>query len=105
MPDHVHLLVRLGQNSNLSSVVRLFKGRLTPLLRRHKAAWQQSFYDHCLHPNEELLPVFLYIYLNPYRKELFSLDQVWPGYFCSSEDWGWVGPLTNECHPEPAWLR
>ena len=81
MPDHLHLLISLGQYANLSSVVRLFKGRLTPLLRRYEAAWQESFYDHCLHSEEDLLPVFLYIFLNPYRKKLLPLDQVWPWYY------------------------
>jgi len=105
MPDHLHLLVSLGQTLDLSSVIRLFKGRMTPLLRQHQAAWQQSFYDHRLHPGEDLLPIFLYIFLNPYHKNLIPLDRPWPGYYCSTEDWNWFGPLTKENCPEPAWLR
>jgi REP element-mobilizing transposase RayT len=104
MPDHLHLLATLGQTANLSAVVRLFKGRLTPLLRKHGAAWQQSFYDHCLNPEEDRLPVFLYIFLNPYRSELIPPDRKWPGYYCAEDDWLWFGPLTKESCPEPAWL-
>ena len=105
MPDHLHLLVTLGMTADLSSVVRLFKGRLTPILRQHGAAWQQSFYDHCLHPDEDRLPVFLYMFLNPYRKKLIPVDRQWPGYYCAAEDWSWFGQLTKESCPEPAWLR
>ena len=105
MPDHLHLLVTLGETTGLSAVVRLFKDRLTPLLRQHGAAWQQSFYDHCLLPEEDRLPVFLYIFLNPYRQQLIAPDQPWPGYHCAVEDWSWFGPLTRESCPEPAWLQ
>jgi hypothetical protein len=56
-------------------------------------------------PYEDLLLVFLYIFLNPYRKNLIQLDRPWPGYYCSTEDWNWFGPLTKENCPEPAWLR
>jgi putative transposase len=104
MPDHLHLLLTLGPGTNLSSVVRLFKGRLTPMLRQHQARWQPSFYDHCLRAEEDRLPVFLYIFLNPYRKKLISVNEPWPGYYCSSEDWKWFGQLTKEHCPEPEWL-
>jgi REP element-mobilizing transposase RayT len=104
MPDHLHLLITLGNTISLSEAIRLLKGRLTPLLRRHGASWQQSFYDHCLHPEEDRLPVFLYIFLNPYRKRLIPVDEPWPGYFCSAEDWDWFGGLTKKDCPEPAWL-
>lgn len=104
MPDHLHLLVTLGDTIALSSAIRLFKGRLTSLMRKHGAAWQQNFFDHRLRTDEELLPVFLYIFLNPYRKGLVPNNQPWAGYVCSDNDWSWFGTLTNECCPEPAWL-
>lgn len=104
MPDHLHLLVTLGPSENLSGTVRLFKGRLSPLLRTHAAEWQPNFYDHCLRIDDDRLPVFLYIVLNPFRKKLIAADQRWPGYYCNAEDWLWFGELTNECCPQPAWL-
>ena len=105
MPDHQHLLVTLGDTDTLSSAMRRLKGRMAPLLRKHAAAWQQSFFDHRLRPTDELLPVFLYIFLNPYRKELLPGDKSWPGYYCSSEDWTWSGQLTEEDRPQPEWLE
>ncbi|MDD2765190.1 MAG: transposase [Opitutaceae bacterium] len=106
MPDHLHLLVTLGERSDLSECVRMFKGRLVPALRKANLAWQPSFYDHRLRSAEDLLPVFLYIYLNPYREKLINPGLVqWPGYYCASEDWAWFGQLTDGEQPFPAWLR
>jgi putative transposase len=104
MPDHLHLLITLGHAMGLSSVIRLLKGRMASTLRRHLAAWQPGFYDHRFQPGDDLLPVFLYIFLNPYRKNLISPDQIWCGYSCSPSDWVWFKTLTRESRPEPTWL-
>ncbi|HVU25320.1 MAG TPA: transposase [Opitutus sp.] len=104
MPDHFHLLFILGEAASLSTVLRRFKGPLTPVLRAHRLRWQENFYDHRLHAGEELLPVFLYIFLNPYRAGLAPADQKWPGYFCAADDWDWFGGLTNSAVPFPEWL-
>ncbi len=105
MPDHLHLLVTLGKHAKLSAAVRLLKGRLAPALRRAGAAWQPSFFDRRLRPDDELLPISLYIFLNPYRQKLVGVDETWGGYHCAQSDWAWFGPLTKESCPEPAWLR
>lgn len=105
MPDHLHLLATLGHKTSLSDAVRKFKGPLSTELRAHHAKWQPSFYDHRLRDNEDVLPVFLYIYLNPYRAGLCASGEKWPGYICNPEDWAWFGDLTNRSCPEPEWLR
>ena len=105
MPDHIHLLVTLGPDADLSSVVRSFKGRMTPALREKQAGWQNSFYDHRLRTSDDLLPVFLYVFLNPYRASLCTQNQTWPGYWCAPADWAWFGDMTRESRPEPAWLQ
>jgi REP element-mobilizing transposase RayT len=105
MPDHVHLLVRLTEKVELSSAMRLFKGRLSTVLRKRELHWQGGYFDHRLRPDEDRLPIFRYIFLNPYQAGLVSADQRWPGYFCSTEDLVWFGPLTMEQCPFPEWLR
>ena len=67
--------------------------------------WQEGFYEHRLRKTEDLLPVFLYVYLNPYRAGLISTDQTWPGYYCAPEDWIWFGVMTANAVPQPEWLR
>jgi hypothetical protein len=54
--------------------------------------------------NEAMLPVFSYVFLNPYRAALVPAGERWPGYFCSDEDWAWFGGLTNAGCPLPEWL-
>lgn len=105
MPDHVHLLVGLGPESGLPACVRLFKGRVAPALRSHGLKWQEGFYEHRLREAEDVLPVFLYIYLNPYRAGLISADRTWPGYYCAPEDWNWFGGMTDNAVPQSEWLK
>jgi putative transposase len=103
MPDHLHLLVTLGQCAGLSETLRLFKGRLTPNLRRAQIHWQRGCFDHRIRASEDRLPVFLYIFLNPYRAKLIAADERWPVYYCAREDWKWFAPLTSSSCPSPEW--
>ena len=105
MPDHFHSVVTLGPTTALSAALRLFKGPLAPVLRGHSLRWQKNFYDHRLRAVDELLPTFLYIFLNPYRANLIATDEKWPWYYCAPDDWEWFGGMTNESAPFPEWLR
>ena len=104
MPDHVHLLVRLADSASLGSVVRQLKGRLAPVLRPHGLRWQRSFYDHRIRHGEDVLPVFLYVFLNPHRAGLVQVGEKWSGYSCAADDWEWFEPLTSSGAPYPEWL-
>jgi REP element-mobilizing transposase RayT len=103
MPDHIHVLLTLGAKASLSEVLRLFKGRLSPALRAHQLSWQDGYFEHRMRSDEDRLPVFLYIYLNPYRANLLPNSETWPGYHCAPEDWAWFAPLTNSDVPFPEW--
>lgn len=105
MPDHIHLLIRLAGSGSLAESMRLFKGRLAPVLRPHGLKWQVGFYEHRIRASDDLLPVFLYIYLNPYRAKLISNGQKWPGYYCCEMDSAWFGAMTDRELPQPEWLR
>ena len=79
MPDHVHLLV---QDADVIDFVRLVKGRMTPIARRHergKKLWQRSFHDHGLRREESLERVALYIFENPVRSGLVGVATDYPG--------------------------
>lgn len=104
MPDHVHLLVCLKTSHPLGDAIRRLKGRLAPRLKQHGICWQRSFYDHRMRHEEDLLPVFLYVFLNPYRAGILELGSVWPGYICAAEDWEWFEPLSAQGAPYPEWL-
>jgi REP element-mobilizing transposase RayT len=62
MPDHMHLLVDIYSSLRLAEAVRLFKGRLAPILRQAGLRWQPAYFDHRLRSAEDRLPIFMYIY-------------------------------------------
>jgi hypothetical protein len=94
----------LGGESELSECIRAFKGPLTPVFRRAGVHWQPGYFEHRMRPDEDRLPVFLYVFLNPYRENLVPPSKQWAGYFCAPEDWNWFAPLTDSDVPFPEWL-
>lgn len=104
MPDHVHLLVTLGNRLPLGRSLARLKARTASKLRRSGLSWQQGYFDHRLRPREEQLGYFHYVFLNPYRAGLIATGDKWPWFVCGKEDERWFMPLLNEALPEPAWL-
>lgn len=74
MPDHVHWLFQLGENTDLSAAIKRFKAysarRVNGHLKRQGALWQKSFYDHALRKGEDVQGVARYIVANPLRAGL-----------------------------------
>lgn len=50
------------------------------------------------------MPVFRYLYLNPYRAGLLSKNATWPWFVCGAEDQAWFTNYLDQNLPEPAWL-
>jgi REP element-mobilizing transposase RayT len=74
MPDHVHWLLQLGGNGQLSAVVQYVKSvsahRLNKRLGRRGPVWQDGFHDRALRRDEDLKMVARYILGNPVRAGL-----------------------------------
>ena len=68
MPDHVHWLLQLEENGSLSETVRLYKAKVSLILRQQ--IWQRGFHDHVLRDDEDLRGVARYIIANPLRSGL-----------------------------------
>jgi len=85
MPDHLHLLVRLGpQGKDLGSIVRSLKRFTTReswRLGYEGKLWQDRFYDHILRESEDALDIAEYIRQNPVRK----------GLVLAPEEYRWSG--------------
>jgi REP element-mobilizing transposase RayT len=105
MPDHVHLLFRLGNRLQLGQLIGRLKTKTNSVLRHRGLLWQRRYYDHRMRPEEDRLPVFMYIYLNPYRKGLAGHDEFWPYFWCANDDWEWFQPLLRSDCPYPEWLN
>ena len=104
MPDHVHLLIELGQSLTLGKAVARLKAKTAVNLREKGLNWQPGYFDHRLRLHEERLPYFLYTYLNPYRADLLRIEEIWPWFICSPTNHEWFMPLLNQQRPEPTWL-
>ncbi len=75
MPDHLHLLVALAGDSELSGLIRDFK-RITA--RMAKIVWQRNFFDHRLRHDESEIEKAEYIRRNPIRAGLIDAGVTWP---------------------------
>jgi REP element-mobilizing transposase RayT len=75
MPDHVHLLLQLGE-TELAAVVRRLKAssalKLNREIGRKGRLWSPSFHDHALRREEDLRKVARYIVANPLRAGLVA---------------------------------
>jgi REP element-mobilizing transposase RayT len=71
MPDHVHLLLRPKQGEDVTSFVRVYKGKTTRAyweMGGRGKLWQRGFYDHILRNGESMRAIAKYILENPVRK-------------------------------------
>jgi putative transposase len=96
MPDHVHVLFRLGEKLNAGRCVARWK---TQIKKQSGFAgeWQRDFWEHRVRENERWEDYGFYMFLNPYRAGLVGAGETWP--------WWWVPkvgdgePGAVELHP------
>jgi len=89
MPDHIHMVIKLGPDADLSRAMKLFKGRtslkINRALKRTGSVWYQGFHDHLIRPEEPLKNFIQYIIYNPVKKGLAKNPSEWP-YFLIKTD-------------------
>jgi len=77
MPDHIHLLMRLGEVHSLSGVT----GRMK-IEASNRAAfripWQKGFHDRMLRKEEDRVAMARYIIMNPVRARLVGSIREYP---------------------------
>ena len=75
MPDHLHMLLQLGE-TELGSVVRSLKARSALALNREMGRtgrfWAPGYHDHGLRKNENVRKIARYIVANPLRAGLVT---------------------------------
>ena len=76
MPDHLHWLLQLGENTTLPTVVRHVKSvsahHLNQALNRQGKVWQAGYHDHALRHDEDVVSIARYVVANPLRKGLVA---------------------------------
>ena len=84
MPDHVHWLLQLSEQGELSRTVQLYKAKVSATLCRK--VWQRGFHDHALRREEGLRAVARYMVANPLRAGLAERVGDYPFW-----DAAWLG--------------
>ncbi|HAV13373.1 MAG TPA: hypothetical protein DCX06_07790 [Opitutae bacterium] len=106
MPNHVHILFRLGSRLELSKMIIKFKALTKSALSESNLSWQRNFYDHRLRADTALETFSKYIYLNSYRKGLINVNETYPHWHLNrayaSE---FLQHLNSASGPPPAWIQ
>ena len=74
MPDHLHMLISIAADTDLSNLIRDFKRITAKTAQIH---WQRNFFDHRLRNDESECEKADYILQNPIRAGLITDDQHW----------------------------
>ena len=82
MPDHMHLLVQLGDDDALERYVERTKSATARSLNRalgtRGRVWQRAFHDHLIRDDENLQNVARYIVSNPVRAGIVKKTGQYP---------------------------
>jgi putative transposase len=74
MPDHIHWMLQLLPQHELSKVVATTKGRASIRINRSNRTqgrfWQPNFHDHAVRREEDLENLAQYLIMNPVRAGL-----------------------------------
>jgi putative transposase len=86
MPDHLHWVFRLNENTNLGDLMMVIKGRSARKINLFRGStvpvWQPGYYDHCLRHDDDLLKNIRYIVANPLRGGIVSSLALYPHWDC-----------------------
>ena len=74
MPDHLHWLMQLNDDTALGPLMRTVKTvsswRINRMLNRSGRLWQPGYHDHALRKEEDLVATARYLVANPLRAGL-----------------------------------
>jgi REP element-mobilizing transposase RayT len=105
MPDHLHVLLELGQRLSLDRVLAKFKALTRPSLSAAGATWQANFHEHRLRADEVHEGYARYIFLNPYRMPHVPRLSIWPWWRTGKGvDFDFLTLLEEGGFPPEAWL-
>jgi putative transposase len=104
MPDHVHVLIELGDRVTVGQVVAGWKSA-TRRGAGYAETFQNDFREHRLRVTEDAEDYGMYIFLHPYRAGLLKPPERWAGWW--SPDPGsfrFTSGLDNNGCPPAEWV-
>ena len=91
MPDHVHMILRLLSDKNLSDVLRIIKGRAARLVNqfliRRGPLWIEESFDHVIRYEEEFEDKIEYVRQNPVKRGLVARPDDYKWLFVRGVDY------------------
>ena len=82
MPDHFHGLLKVHENTGLSSIIQDLKGRsgnaINKILGLKGACWQPAYFDRALRCDQDRLAIARYLIANPFRAKLVESIRDYP---------------------------
>ncbi len=86
MPDHIHLVIKLGLGQTLPQVMQSLKGytakKINELKGQKGHVWQGQYYDHLIRKEEDMRSIIFYCYENPVRRNLIQEARDYPFWRC-----------------------
>ena len=86
MPDHVHAVVRLGDDQTLPQLMHSVKRFTAREINKHLgdvgSLWQRGYSDRGIRGDEGLNQTIRYCYTNPVRSGLVKLARDYPYWRC-----------------------
>ncbi|MBB3063245.1 REP-associated tyrosine transposase [Microbulbifer rhizosphaerae] len=82
MPDHAHWLIQLGENADLSELIKKMKSASALLVNKSTSAsgplWDKGFHDRALRKEEDIVAAARYLVANPLRAGLVKRVEDYP---------------------------
>lgn len=82
MPDHVHLLVQLGENETLSKLMERLKSNtsrsVNAAIHQSGSLWQKGYHDRAMRSEDDVQAVARYVVMNPIRTGLVKSVGMYP---------------------------
>ncbi len=100
MPDHVHLLLTMGENVTLERAVTFIKGTFSYRMKKElgylREVWSEGYYDERVRSAEHCSGVIEYIEKNPVSRAIARSAREYP-FSSASGRW--------RMNPLPQWLK
>jgi len=82
MPDHVHLLIQIGDRESISQLINRIKTntarKVNLTLDRTGRFWGKGFHDRAVRSEENIVDIARYIVMNPIRAGLVNSVGMYP---------------------------
>jgi putative transposase len=107
MPDHIHLLIFLPENADISTLLHSIKRNFTVNYKKEHhltdplQIWQRGFWDHVIQDERDFLNHLDYIHYNPVKHGVVTQTGDYP--YTSFHEYvkrGWYDPDWGQAEPE-----